>query len=111
MAVLRQMRIVCGMRLHSIVFSAAACAPCMAVSYDIKVSGFMRYIGLADRCQPLSSVTEDWLCRQIDELMQGQDLEAAQAIRDKLVDLEMENRRAAAQLLGLEGRSSGGEER
>lgn len=102
MAVLRKMRMVCGMRLHSIVFSAVACAPFFAVSYDIKVSGFMRYIGLADRCVPLAEVTEEWLCRQIDQLMGQPDPDAAQAIRQKLVELEVENRKAAAQLLGLD---------
>ena len=62
----------------------------------------MRYIGLADRCVPLAEVTEEWLCRQIDQLMGQPDPDAAQAIRQKLVELEVENRKAAAQLLGLD---------
>ena len=101
MALLRRMKLVCGMRLHSIVFSAAACVPFFAVSYDIKVSGFMKYIGLSQHCCGLEEVSAPWLCRQIDELVKAPDPQQAQAIRQRLVESEAENSRAAAELLGL----------
>ena len=67
-AVLGRMRLVCAMRLHALVFSAAADAPFIAASYDIKVSSFMRYIG-ADACCGLESLDAAWLRAQIDRMM------------------------------------------
>lgn len=101
MALLRKMKLVCGMRLHSIVFSAVACAPFFAVSYDIKVSGFMNYIGLSDHCCTLNQVTMPWLCEQIDQLMNHPTPQHSLEIKDHLSRLEAENRRAAAELLGV----------
>ena len=100
-ALLKKMRLLCGMRLHSIVFSAVARTPCLAVSYDIKVSGFMSYIGQSDRCTTLEQVSESWLCQQIDQLMEKENPEAADEICQKLADMERENRKAAATLLGI----------
>ncbi|WP_458863251.1 polysaccharide pyruvyl transferase CsaB [Acidaminobacterium chupaoyuni] len=100
MAVLRQMKLVCGMRLHSIVFSAVAQVPFFAVSYDIKVDGFMKYIG-KNQCCPLAEVQQEWLCAQIDALMQQPDSEESAAIAHRLSRLEEENSRAAQELLGL----------
>lgn len=100
-AVLRKMRLVCGMRLHSIVFSAMAKTSFFAVCYDIKVSGFMKYIGVPNFCM-LDELHTNWLCAQIDELMQPPNNEAHEAIVTKLIDLEHENARAAKFLLGIE---------
>ena len=100
-ALLKKMRLLCGMRLHSIVFSAVARTPCLAVSYDIKVSGFMSYIGQSDRCCTLEQVSENWLCQQIDQLMDKENPEGAEAVCRKLAELEQENRKAAASLLGI----------
>lgn len=102
MALLRRMRLVCGMRLHSIVFSAVAQVPFFAVSYDIKVAGFMKYVGLPQRSCTLEQVDTAWLTQQIDALAEGQSPQQGQEIHDRLVALEAENRKAAAQLLGVE---------
>lgn len=101
MALLRKMKLVCGMRLHSIVFSAVACVPFLAVSYDIKVSGFMNYIGLSENCCTLGDVTFPWLCQQIDQLMTHPAPQRSLEIKERLSRQEAENRRAAAELLGM----------
>lgn len=38
-------RIVLGMRLHTLVFSVANTVPCIGISYDPKIDGFMKYTG------------------------------------------------------------------
>ena len=95
-ALLRRMRVVCAMRLHALVFSAAAGVPFIATSYDIKVNGFASYVG-SDSCRNLDVLTSDWLCREIDRAMAGQ---IPQASRTALCALELENVKAARELLG-----------
>ena len=68
-ALLQKMQAVCAMRLHALVFSAAAGVPFIATSYDIKVNGFMEYIGCGDACCGLKDLTVEWLCAAIDKIM------------------------------------------
>ena len=96
-AVLGRMRLVCAMRLHALVFSAAADAPFIASSYDIKVRSFMEYIG-AEGCCELEDLNADWLKEQIDRLMAQPREETRFAAR--LRALERENSRAAREILG-----------
>lgn len=95
-AVLGRMRLVCAMRLHALVFSAAADAPFIAASYDIKVSSFMRYIG-ADACCGLESLDAAWLRAQIDRMMTAP--RDAARFSARLRELERENSRAAREIL------------
>ena len=97
MAVLRRMKLVCAMRLHALVFSAAANTPFLAVSYDIKVSSFMKYVGNPSCCD-LNEVTGAFLCRQIDRIMRQPEDYQNYVLR--LQALEAENTRAARELLG-----------
>lgn len=39
------MDIILGMRLHTLVFAAGNAVPCIGITYDPKVTGFMHYIG------------------------------------------------------------------
>ncbi|ODU57027.1 MAG: polysaccharide pyruvyl transferase CsaB [Clostridium sp. SCN 57-10] len=94
-ALLRRMRLVCAMRLHALVFSAAAGVPFIATSYDIKVNGFADYVG-SDSCKNLNELTAEWLCGEIDRAMAGR---IPQASREALCALELENVRAARELL------------
>lgn len=98
MAVLQKMNMVCGMRLHSIVFSAVAKVPCFAVSYDIKVSGFMKYIGVPNVCT-LDEVSFPWLCAQIDDFAANRNEDKLSEIAQQLLEKELVNGNAAAELL------------
>ena len=52
-------------------------------------------------CCTLEQVSENWLCQQIDQLMDKENPEGAEAVCRKLAELEQENRKAAASLLGI----------
>ena len=68
--ILSRMKTVVGIRLHSLMFSAGQGVPVVGMSYDIKVDGFLRYIG-SRTCLQLSSVKAEPLCRLIDECVSG----------------------------------------
>jgi len=97
MAVLRRMQMVCAMRLHALVFSAAADTPFIAVSYDIKVQSFMDYVGNPSCC-PLEEVSADFLKAQIDRVMA--DPTVYQDTAARLRAKESQNNLAARELLG-----------
>jgi len=96
-ALMKKMRLVCGMRLHALVFSAAAGVPFIATSYDIKVDGFMDYAGCADKCCGLGNLTAKWLCDAIDDAMA--ETGSGESLRVKLTAAESENEKAARELL------------
>lgn len=53
MAVLGHMRLVVGLRLHSLVLAAAQGVPIVSVDYDAKIRGFMDLAGVEGLlCQP-----------------------------------------------------------
>lgn len=62
---LGSMKLVIGMRLHSLIFATMGGAPVIGVSYDIKVDSFIHDIG-ADTCIPLRQLSAEKLKRQID---------------------------------------------
>ena len=96
MALLRRMKLMCAMRLHALVFSAAANTPFIAVSYDIKVSSFMQYVKNPSCCD-LETVSADFLCRQIDLVMNNPS--AYRDLAARLREREAENNRAAREML------------
>ncbi|MGM9613418.1 MAG: polysaccharide pyruvyl transferase CsaB [Butyricicoccus sp.] len=99
--ILARMEVVIGIRLHSLMFSAAAGVPVIGMSYDIKVDGFLKYIG-SRTCIPLREVTADKLRPLIDECVSGAlDSEVRQTAA-MLREREHQNVRAARELLGEE---------
>jgi polysaccharide pyruvyl transferase CsaB len=64
-AILSKMRIVVGMRLHSLVFAASRGVEVIALAYDQKVSGFMDYMNL-DLCVELKDLTAEQLRKLVD---------------------------------------------
>ena len=97
-AVMRKMQAVCAMRLHALVFSAAAGVPFIATSYDIKVNGFMAYVG-RDACCDLKGLSSDWLKQAIDAVFSPGQAQEGESISSRLITLEEENVKAARQLL------------
>ncbi len=62
---MKKMRLVVSMRLHTLIFASSVGAPLVAVSYDPKVTGFMRYIGQR-HCVEFDTLTAEGLKAQID---------------------------------------------
>lgn len=95
---LARMKTVIGIRLHSLMFSACHGVPVIGMSYDIKVDGFLKYIG-SHTCIQLAEVTAKKLCPLIDECVSGQLDEEVHATASLLRERELENSRGAAALI------------
>ena len=65
---LGSMKLVVGMRLHSLIFATLGRAPVVALSYDVKVSSFIRDIG-GGHCLPVDDFTAEELIAAIDEVV------------------------------------------
>ncbi|MBR3866217.1 MAG: polysaccharide pyruvyl transferase CsaB [Butyricicoccus sp.] len=98
--ILARMDAVLGIRLHALMFAATRGVPVVGVSYDVKIDGFLDYIG-ETRCVPLRGVTAEALCPLIDHAMQDAGARSAADVSAWLLDRETENSRGAAALLGL----------
>ncbi|MDO4270317.1 MAG: polysaccharide pyruvyl transferase CsaB [Eubacteriales bacterium] len=98
--ILARMKTVVGIRLHALMFSAGRGVPVVGMSYDIKVDGFLKYIG-SRTCLQLRSVKADALCRLIDECVSGALDGEVSRMADMLREREHENSRGAALLLGV----------
>lgn len=95
---LARMKTVIGIRLHSLMFSAGRGVPVIGMSYDIKVDGFLKYIG-SRTCIQIEEVTADKLCPLIDECVSGKLDEEVRATAALLREREHENSRGAAALI------------
>ena len=104
--ILARMKTVVGIRLHSLMFSAGQGVPVVGLSYEIKVDGFLKYIG-SRTCLQLRTARADDLCRLIDECvsgaLDGEVRRTAQMLRER----EHENVHGAAILLGLANEKDG----
>ena len=96
LALLRRMSAVCAIRLHALVFAAAAGVPFIGVSYDVKVQGFMEYAG-NPCCRDLRKIDDAWMQAQIDRAVQEPGFFKDMAA--KLRDIERLNKKAAEELL------------
>lgn len=94
--ILRRMELIVAMRLHALVFSAAAGSPFIGVSYDVKVRGFMQYAE-NPLCIELDELKTDALIEMIDRAMENR--EALLGSASRLRELENINQEAARQLL------------
>lgn len=95
---LAQTKAVLGVRLHSILFAAAAGVPVIGISYDIKVDGFLDYIK-SDTCVPFDAVTKEKLMHLIDTCISGEHQREVMEMTDQLRKLEKENIRAVRNML------------
>lgn len=94
--VLGRMRVVISMRLHALIFAAAAGTSVVGAVYDPKVQAFLDYLG-KKRYLALEDVTEETLLPMVEEALQsGEDDEKAVA---HLRELAAENETMARKLL------------
>ena len=69
---MKRMRLVVSMRLHTLIFASSVGVPLVAVSYDPKVTGFMRYIG-QKHCTAFETLTPEGLRGEIDAALAAQE--------------------------------------
>ncbi len=97
--IMGRMELVVSMRLHGLIFAAGAGAPTVGVSYDPKVTAFLRCI--ESGCIELADVSAEPLCRLIDEAAaQRNDRDGLREKVQRLRRLESQNTQIAKKLLG-----------
>ena len=96
-----RMQVVVSMRLHGLIFAAGQGVPLIGVSYDPKVTAFLRCVDAG--CVPLEGLEEGELCRLIDgAAARSGDAAALEANVRKLRAIEHRSMETAARLLGKE---------
>ena len=100
LGMISRMKLVCGMRLHSLIFATAGGVPVVGISYDVKVDSFIKDIG-SDSCINVADLSSGRLEKLIDERLAAGEADAA-AKRVQLMELEGLNGIAAARLLRKE---------
>lgn len=99
-ALIGKMEMLVGMRLHALVFGAAACVPMVGLVYEPKIEGFLNYIGQASagdvrevRFEALKDIVEDVWNRR--EEIRGLLCRNVALLKDKAI----ENARIAVELI------------
>ena len=96
-----RMQVVVSMRLHWLIFAAGQGVPLIGVSYDPKVTAFLRCVDAG--CVPLEGLEEGELCRLIDgAAARSGDAAALEENVRKLRAIEHRSMETAARLLGKE---------
>ena len=95
--IMARMDAVVSMRLHGLIFAAGQGVPLVGVSYDPKVTAFLRCVDAA--CIELDALSAENLCAAVDAAA-GTDHAALSASVDHLRSLERANTETAARLLG-----------
>ena len=96
-----RMQVVVSMRLHGLIFAAGQGVPLIGVSYDPKVTAFLRCVDAG--CVPLEGLEEGELCRLIDgAAARSGDPAALEENVRKLRAIEHRSMETAARLLGKE---------
>lgn len=96
-----RMQVVVSMRLHGLIFAAGQGVPLIGVSYDPKVTAFLRCVDAG--CVPLEVLEEGELCRLIDgAAARSGDAAALEENVRKLRAIEHRSMETAARLLGKE---------
>ena len=69
MGIVCRLTLLIGARFHSLVFAAAATVPMFAISYDPKVSGFVKSIGQSQFLCELDSLTFEDFKEKVDLIL------------------------------------------
>ena len=99
LGLLSQAEIVVSVRLHTLIFAAGVGTPMVGVSYDPKVTGFLRELGQND-CLQLETLTADALTARIEAALASKNETAEQAA--KMREKAAQNAEIAARLYRVE---------
>lgn len=100
MCIVSMSQLVIGVRLHSLIFGALAGRPVAGISYDPKIDGFLKEIGLVP-VGDMKSVTADQIVDYVDKLWSDRD-EITNKIKSRVETLRqkaLENGRLAISLI------------
>lgn len=98
--ILARTEAVIGIRLHSLVFSACHGVPVIGMSYDIKVDGFLKYIG-SSTCVQLTDVRAETIYPLLDDCVTGSLEAEVKRMAALLRENELENTAGAKRLLEM----------
>ncbi len=84
--ILRQARVVVGMRLHSLIFATAAGVPSLALSYDPKLDALMEYLGMEEYVLPAFETDAGELKKALSGLLSRRE-EVTAALRQRSGEL------------------------
>lgn len=84
-SIISAMDIMLGMRLHALVFAAGNAVPCIGITYDPKVKGFMQYLG-QDRVLHAGKFDIDAAYKCVEEVMKNKD-EIKKSLAEKAREL------------------------
>lgn len=100
-SILSKMKCVVGIRLHSLMFSAGRGVPVVGLSYDVKVDGFLKYIG-AENCIKLEDIKAANINICIDNCMSGGLDDSIKNTASMLLERESLNTSELKKLLGVD---------
>lgn len=100
-SILSKMKCVVGIRLHSLMFSAGRGVPVVGLSYDVKVDGFLKYIG-AENCIKLEDIVSENINTCIDNCMSGGLDDSVKNTANMLMERESLNVFHLKKLLGVD---------
>ncbi len=98
LGIMKRMELVTAMRLHALIFATIGGVPTIGISYDVKVSSFLKYIQNPS-CLGLPEVTVDSLCKMIDSTLKNRQI--AESSRDILLSREKVNVNVAREMLKI----------
>jgi polysaccharide pyruvyl transferase CsaB len=77
-AMIGQMDLLVGMRLHSLILAANARVPFVAISYDPKVDAFASEMGARDRCFPIEGLAPEKVASAVATALHDRDIICSQ---------------------------------
>ncbi len=99
--ILSRMKLIVAMRLHALVFGAGQGVPVVGISYDEKVSNFMKYIGDEFYIE-YSDFTFDKIRQYIDRALSEESSSKIKAATQKIRENERVNAKVAKEFFGNE---------
>ena len=93
-------KLIIGMRLHTLIFSAGNGVPCIGISYDPKIEGFMEYVGI-DKVLNSDNFDKIKADNYIREIMENYETEKENIAlnAEKLKELAFKNAEIAVEML------------